>query len=305
VKGWRRLRARVGPRSEAPPLPAPRERSSATEFFFEDAPDRPLIVVVHIAKTAGTALRRFVRGNLADAEVEVIHNLRYLARNPAERLEWFRDWYSTLEVGRRARLSCVMSHWAGYLLPALDREADALTLVREPVDRTLSYYFHKQRQHPEWSLDTLERLAEERSAPDWRSHPRAELLDRLFDNWQSRVLLAIFHDVSTLESLEPEDGEAEMWRERLRELAEDVFTIGVQDRFDAYAGLLARRYGWLDAAVRRAKVNPHRPASPVVSATLREAVLAHNWLDCELHRLATRAQLEREARALEPVGRRD
>ena len=39
-----------------------------------------------------------------------------------------------------------MSHWAGYLLPSSTVPSDALALVREPVDRTLSYYYHKQRR---------------------------------------------------------------------------------------------------------------------------------------------------------------
>ena len=293
--GWRRLRARIRPAAEAPPQRPIKERSGGTEFFFREAGTGPLIVVVHISKTAGTALRRFVRANLADAEVEVIHKLRYVARTPGERLDWFREWYWTLEPGRRERLSCVMSHWAGYLLPAVDRDVDALTLVREPVDRALSYYFHKQRQHPEWSLASLEDLAAERSLSEWRRHSRGEVLDRLFNNWQSRVLLAVFHDVSTLEPASASSDEAELWRQRLRELVDGVFLVGVQDRFEQYVGLLARRYSWQEVHVPRAKVNPQRPSSPAVSPGLREEILSYNWLDRELHEWSRQAQIERES----------
>jgi hypothetical protein len=253
-------------------------------------------VVCHISKTAGTALRRVVRANLADAEVEVVENLRYVARTPAERLEWFREWYGSLDDERRARLCCVMSHWAGYLLPALDRPADAPVLVREPLDRTLSYYFHKQRQHPEWSLSSLERLAERRASPDWRSAPESELLDRLFNNWQSRSLLSVFHDVSDLEGSTDPSGDADSWRTRLRDLVDRVYLVGVQDRFEQYVSLLARRYGWRDVRVPHAKVNPQRPAEPDVTAHLRDATLSFNWLDVELHERARQAQIERESR---------
>jgi hypothetical protein len=302
--GWKRLWARTKPAAEAPPRRPVKERSGATEFFFQDPQRGPLILVVHISKTAGTALRRFVRANLVDADAEVIHNLRYVARTPAERLDWFREWYATLEGDKRARLSCVMSHWAGYLLPALDRDVDALTLVREPVDRALSYYFHKQRQHPEWSLASLERLADQRALPDWRRHAQGELLDRLFNNWQSRVLLAIHHDASTLDAVTASSDEADLWRQRLRKLVSDVFLIGVQDRFEQYVGHLARRYGWHEVLVPRAKVNPQRPSSPAVSAGLREAVLTHNWLDRELHELSRQAQIDRESGAVEAIGLR-
>jgi hypothetical protein len=146
-----------------------------TEFFFAEERTPAVIVFVHIPKTAGTALRRFVRANLA-AGRDVVQNVRSEARTPGEKIAWFREWYRSLDEDRRDRLSCVMSHEAGYLLPALDREVDALTLVREPVDRTLSYYFFKQRQfeqreQPEWSLDSLERLAEKRGSPGCRRGP--------------------------------------------------------------------------------------------------------------------------------------
>lgn len=292
---WR-FRRTSGRRSAgAESASAAKGRSSATEFFFQEPTDRPLILVCHISKTSGTALRRFVRGNLAGSEVEIAHNLRYAARSPAERLRWFAAWYESLDEERRARLCGVLSHWAGYLLPALDRPVDALTLVREPVDRTLSYYFHKQRQHPEWSLCSLERLSEERSLAAWRDAPkRRDLLDRLFNNWQSRALLSIFHDVSTLEHADASSGSADLWRERLRDLVDHVFLVGVQDRFEAYVDLLARRYGW-PASVPRAKVNPQRPADVAVSPGLREAILSHNWLDRELHELARQAQIRRES----------
>jgi hypothetical protein len=294
VIGWKRLRARFGPK--APPARrAPKQRSSATEFFFRDDQTTPLIVVVHISKTAGTALRRLVRASLTDAETEVVQNLRYVARTPAERLEWFRGWYGSLDDERRSRLCCVMSHWAGYLLPALDRDADALTLVRDPVDRALSYFFHKQRQHPEWSLESLDRLAEQRALPDWQASREGELLDRLFNNWQSRALLSIFHDVAPLERASPSSPDADLWRERLHELVGRVFLIGAQDRFDQYAAQLARRYGWEDVLLPRAKVNPQRPAEPEVSDGLREAVRAYNWLDRELHDLARQQQAARES----------
>jgi hypothetical protein len=294
VIGWKRLLASVGSKP-APARPAPKGRSSATEFFFSEDRTTPLILVAHISKTAGTALRRFVRSNLAEAEIEVIQNLRYVARTPAERLDWFREWYGSLGDDRRAQLCCVMSHWAGYLLPALDRDADALTLVREPVDRTLSYFFHKQRQHPEWSLDSLERLADERGLPEWREQGDGKLLDRLFNNWQSRALLSIFHDVSTLEHAAGSPAERELWRKRLRELVDQVFLVGVQDRFEQYAAMLARRYDWQDVLVPHAKVNPQRPSSPAVSSGLRAAILDHNWLDRELHELSRRSQIERES----------
>lgn len=293
--GWKSRRT-SGRLSAGPnPRSAIKGRSSATEFFFQEPGTAPVILVCHISKTAGTALRRVVRANLAGAETEVVHNLRYVAKSPAERLHWFREWYAALDDDRKARLCCVMSHWAAYLLPALNRPVDALVLVREPVDRTLSYYFHKQRQHAEWSLAPLEQLAERRSSPDWRKAPEHDLLDRLFNNWQSRALLSVFHDVSTLEDAAAAPPEADVWRARLHDLVDRVFLVGIQDRFEQYVGLLARRYGWQELDVPHAKVNPQRPSNPAVSPSLRDTILAYNWLDLELYDRARQAQIESES----------
>jgi hypothetical protein len=181
-----------------------------------------------------------------------------------------------------------MSHWAGYLLPALERPAEALALVREPVDRTLSYYHFKQRRRgPERPLEPLEQLYETGAGG------RAELMAQLC-NWQSRALLSVFHDLSELEPSTGPGAGADLWRGRVRELVEGVFLVGVQDRFEGYVDVLARRYGW-QAFVPQSKVNPDRPPLSEVPAQLRETILAYNWLDTELYDLCRQAQQRREA----------
>jgi hypothetical protein len=184
-----------------------------------------------------------------------------------------------------------MSHWAGYLLPALDRPAEPLALVREPVDRTLSYYHFKQRRRgPERPLEPLERLYE-RIAAD----PGGDSLWRGWEqyaNWQSRCLLSVDHDTSGLPVTAGQPPDAGLWRDRLRTLVDDVFVVGVQDRFEEYLAQLAGRYGW-KVFVPQSKVNTGRPAPADVPAGLHETILAYNWLDRELHQLAAETQERR------------
>jgi hypothetical protein len=258
-------------------------RSGDFEAFFRtDGESGPLIVVYHVQKTAGTSLRRVVRANLPPSEAETQPYLHKQAKTPRELLSWHDRWYRTLDAERRGRLACVMSHWAGYLLPALDRPVDALVLVREPVDRTLSYYWFKQRRRgPERPLEPLDRLYElrgNRSDGEQRPALWAQLC-----NWQSRALLSVFHDTSELANSAGPPADADRWRERLRDLVERVYLAGVQDRFADYLELLARRYGW-ETFEPRSKVNPVRPAEDI-SQAVRETILAYNWLDAELYEL--------------------
>jgi hypothetical protein len=289
-------RRRSGNQGLSEYAPRPRHeikgRSGVAQAFFrsDGGEPAPLIVVYHIQKTAGTSLRRVVRANLPPADVEVIPNLSPSARTPARLLDLHREWYESLDEPRRAQLCCVMSHWAGYLLPALDRPAEPLALVREPVDRTLSYYHFKQRRRgPERPLEPLEQLYETGAGG------RPELMTQLC-NWQSRALLSVFHDVSELEHSAGPSVDADVWRERLRDLVEHVFLVGVQDRFEQYVSALVRRYGW-KALVPHSKVNPQRPPLSEVSSELRETILAHNWLDAQLYELCREVQKQREADA--------
>ena len=262
-------------------------RSGDFEAFFRtDGEPGPLIVVYHVQKTAGTSLRRVVRANLPPSEVEAQPYLHKEAKTPTELLAWHDRWYRSLDDERRARLCCVMSHWAGYLLPALDRPADALVMVREPVDRTLSYYWFKQRRRgPERPLEPLGRLYELRG--NRSDGERRPLLWAQLCNWQSRALLSVFHDTSELAYSAGPSADADLWRERLRAVVERVYMVGVQDRFAEYLAALAQRYGW-ETFEPRNKVNPVRPAEET-PAKLRETILAYNWLDSELYELANRA----------------
>ena len=273
-------------------------RSGDAEAYFRtDGGSGPLIVVYHIQKTAGTSLRRVVRANVPPAEREVTPYLHKSARTPSELLTWHDSWYRSLDEDRRARLCCVMSHWAGYLLPALDRPADALVLVREPVDRTLSYYWFKQRRRgPQRPLEPLDRLYELRG--DRSDGERRPALWNQLCNWQSRALLSVFYDVTELGHSRGPSPDADLWRERLQELVSGVFFVGIQDRLDEYLDELASRYGW-DVFVPRSKVNPIRP-DEAAPDSLRETILEHNWLDAELYDLCRRAQASRRAAPAEP-----
>ena len=242
-------------------MKAPLKRSAATEVFYGSANGK-LIVVYHIQKTAGTSLRHVVRRNLGSAEVELQPGLAELRHERTELLDWYARWYGGLDEERRSRLCCVMSHLAGYLLPALDRPADALVLVREPVDRTLSYWHAKaRRREGRKQMPSLEEIYARE--PDPAKPERWEQ----FHNWQSRALLSVFHDVTEL-PLTADDPTAGDWRAKLRDL------VG--------RGLHGRRPGPLrgvrrvaGGALRLDRLDPAEQGEPESAARRRSARRAH------------------------------
>ncbi len=270
-------------------------------FYRTDGPhEGPVIVVNHIRKTAGTALRSFVRGNLGLQPVEGDALPPGVSKrgDPAEGVAWYRDWYASLERERRERLCCVMAHTAGYLLPALDRPAETLVLVREPLSRVLSYHYDFDHRRPRADEEPIAALEQTFARAGEHSTRSAKVWE--YFNGQSRHLLSIFHDTSTLAFTAGPPPDADLWRGRVRDLVDDVLLVGVQDRFADYVDELAARYGW-QSFVPKGKVNPRRLPSSDVPAELRETVLAYNWLDAELYELARRAQERRSTPAPGPA----
>ena len=294
--GRRGRPAARGPEPEpASPRGVKRASASTEAYFRKEGPNpEPLVVVYHIQKTAGTALREVVRTNLPPADVEITPDLRDLRYEPDDLRRWYRDWYLAMDPDRQARLCCLMSHSAGYLLPTLDRPVETLVLVREPVDRVLSFYHEKRRNflrgRDQGSAFNL--LEAAYSPPGEKGPPQAW---PQFFNWQSRSLLSVHHDISTLPTTPGPPPEADLWRERLRELVDGVFLIGIQDRFADFVAWLGRRYRWTTPFVPRSGVNRHRPPLRETPAEVREQILAYNWLDTELYDLSAEAQMRREA----------
>jgi len=96
--------------------------------------DRPLLVFDHIPKTAGTTFRRSYLIAALPPEQRWI-----LAGGP--RNERDRERFLALGAAARARIRIVAGHDAEALRPHLPG-ARFVTVVRDPIDRTISSYLH-------------------------------------------------------------------------------------------------------------------------------------------------------------------
>jgi len=104
------------------------------------APDpRPLLVFDHLPKTAGTTFRRSYLTTALPREERCI--LSGGEQNEAERWRFL-----SMPATKRGRYRIVAGHYAETLRPYLPH-ARFLTLVREPVARTISEYLHVMH-HP-------------------------------------------------------------------------------------------------------------------------------------------------------------
>jgi hypothetical protein len=234
-------------------------------------PSEPLLVYVHIPKTAGTSLRRLIArrypGRFRKAPNTFTH-----AQAAEERLRaLLHEEPPPLAIG---------GHIVFGLADVLPGDARYVTVLRDPVERTLSHfdYLVAPRDPTERPHGLLARGTPYR--PDLTLDEA--LTDRRYlpDNLQTRMLVC---RRSPFEDL-PVDALG-LAKERLRTFAR----VGVTERLDQLVASL----GWEQGSPKRKRAGDRRPRSSVTQAQ-RRAVEEHNALDLELYALA--GELGRERR---------
>jgi hypothetical protein len=234
--------------------------TASRRFFF-----------VHLQKTAGTTLSRQMKrhfdraaiypdasdGDIVTCVISVDHLLeRWQAR------------------GREIQV--VTGHFPLCTAELLGGRFTTLTLLRDPVERTLSYLRHHQK-----------------FTPDDRELP----LEAIYDDPFRFHGLVHNHMVKmfSLDAAEMTDGaltRVEFTRERLERAKANlarVDAVGLQERFDEFCALLVRRYGWRFGDPERVNRTPPVP----VADEFRARIATDNALDVELYEFARRLVDER------------
>jgi hypothetical protein len=214
-------------------------------------------------KTAGTALWRRLQHHFGSASIypgpgdgeppDVVLSVDNLLRRWAI---------------RRGEIRMVAGHFPLATLDLLDAPFTTMTLLRDPVERTLSALRDLQQRSPELRGAPLEEIFDDTvRAPLLRNH-MVRLLALTVEEMDDGALTAI--DVT--------DVHLQRARERLRQI--DV--VGLQERFEPFCAELAVRFGWdLGPPVTMNRTSPVR-----VPAGLRERIAASNGLDIELYEIA-------------------
>lgn len=221
----------------------------------------PLLVYIHIPKTAGTSLRKLLSrrypGRFGKAPNTFTH-----AEVAEERLGAL--------VGNDPPPLAIGGHMVFGLRDVLPADARYLTVLRDPVERTLSHYGYlvAARDPVERPHGLLERTTPYRSdltLEEALADPRY-----LPDNLQTRMLVC---SRSPFEDL-PADALARA-REHLRSFAH----VGVTERLDDFFASL----GCDTSPPKRRRAGDHRPARESLTPAQLRAVEEHNALDLELY----------------------
>jgi len=231
-------------RSEAPGPRPSRGRLPVSAQGVSPALLRPLVVLHHIPKTAGTSLKGVLGG---DARAFC------LLRDPVER---------------------VISRYH-FMLGQLN---EARQTAAYPARRLITR-FARPIEEVEWALDDIYQHLGDGSE---KASPLHHAFKGFF-NGQARALLEPHYDTSKFAysgDAGPDLGE---WGELARHILERHYVAGVQERFAESVARFAQAFGWKHQPHPRERVNSLRPRADAVSKGTRELILAYNRVDAELH----------------------
>jgi hypothetical protein len=236
---------------------------SGGRFFF-----------VHVMKTAGTS---FVRRLRQEFPAEALY--------PCPAIDWIgpHDFEAYINIPRllaltperRAEIRMYTGHFPSYVTEEIDPDVTTLTLLRHPLDRTISVLKHFKREEPKFRDASLEEIYDDR-----------ETFRFFIENHQTKVF-----------SLAAEDGEDAIncgltidraRLERAQAQLARIDVVGLTERYDDFCAELHDRFGWWSGGVDAdARTNVSRLGDEVPAA-LRVRIEADNAFDLAFYEYAER-----------------
>jgi hypothetical protein len=228
--------------------------STDQKFFF-----------IHVMKTAGGTLRRQILANFDRAEVYPLKRLDPDMRTANYGL----DYLTGLPPARRAQIRVFTGHFPFVAVELLGMELTTITILRDPIERTLSYLRHCQRYHKKHRGLSLEEIY-----GDPFFHPSFIM------NHQAKLFALTVDDdpQSYMDVLEVDAHRLALAKSNL----ERVDVVGTQDRFGELLGELEERFGWQIAPV----VDKHVNRGGNVPGSFRRRIAEDNRADVEFYEYA-------------------
>jgi hypothetical protein len=217
---------------------------------------QPLVVFVHIRKTAGRSLRQLLYREYTRGRTRLVKN--YFTQAAVSE-SYVRD----LAESPPADLRVAHGHmlfWPDFAWP---EGTEFVTMLRDPVERVISHYY--------WLRSRKERYTKSLSEA-----VRDGLID---DNLQTRVISGMMPPHGEL----PQEA-LDLAVERLERFS----VVGLTERFDESVVLLTRTLGWRRMVYTRENVTPNRKPLDEISNEEIELIHEYNALDLELYAAARR-----------------
>jgi hypothetical protein len=230
---------------------------------------------MHIMKTGGTTFIQHVNENFPPEAIYPASGQKM------DRLSAYftTDGLRSLTPEQRQKIRVYTGHFPFAVSQLVEADV-VLTILRHPVERTLSYLRHCKRYRAYMADMTLEQIYDD----PWLFAVRIH-------NYQAK-LFSMTTDDKLASDLEVVDVDARRLEIALENL-EHVAVIGLHERYGAFLETLRTQHGWTIGGVPDLRVTEARDDE--IPANLRERIAADNAADMILYERACELYAARSA----------
>lgn len=221
---------------------------------------------LQIPKTGSTTLRGIIERQYQQDEILPIN------RTYGDSIQAYEELSSTQKHGIRV----FQGHFGFGLHRIVSRPATYITVLRWPIDRVLSHYYHELRHST--SSDFYQ-------AGKPVSLEEYIYLRKMNDNGQTRYLSCCDGDIWG-DQIDFGECSLEMLEKAKRNLDEYFVVAGLLERFDESIILMGRELEWELPFYVKHRVASNRPINPKISQKALQTIETYNKLDIELYKYA-------------------
>jgi len=244
----------------------------ACRVTADAAPDERRFFFVHLQKTGGTALFQRLRDQFGapgvyptpdeQGDVRAVTDFDFLV----DRLRMHGD-----------RVRVVTGHFPLCAADLLGGGYTTFTVLRDPVERTLSLLRRRQKAEERFHGRDLEDIYTDDSLRD------------IIHNHMVKMLSLTADEMSSAPLVMPLDFDRARLEQAKRNLRDRIDVFGLQEHFDDFCAELSSRFDWDLGVPRFANRTQRAP----VSEALRERIAEDNRVDGELYAFAVQLWEER------------